>query len=83
VGQVTRFFKKISVAEVRIYSGTIQKGDDILFMGKRSLSEIVTVKEMRKEDQPIDRAIKGDIIGIQLPFTVKPKDKVFLWKRRN
>jgi putative protease len=82
VGQVTRFFKKISVAEVRVYSGTIKKNEEILFIGKSRVSDIVRVKEMRNNHEAIDSAKKGDVVGIKLPFVVKPHDKVFLWKRK-
>ncbi|MBF0521672.1 MAG: U32 family peptidase [Candidatus Omnitrophica bacterium] len=83
VGEVTRFFKKISVAEVRLLTGTIKIKDSILFVGKTTPSEITKVKDIRLNDASVTEAKKGDIVGIQLPFIVKPRDKVFIWKKKS
>ncbi|MDP8212667.1 MAG: peptidase U32 family protein [Candidatus Zapsychrus exili] len=83
VGDVTRFFKKISVAEVRVRTKEIKVGDDILFLGKSTPSEKHKVAEMRIDDKSVKKAKKGDFVGIKLPFFAKPQDKVFLWKRKH
>ena len=83
VGDVTRFFKKISVAEIRLRSGGIKNGEEILFIGNKTPGLITVVKEMQKEEIFVNIAKKGEAVGIKVPFDVRPKDKVFLWKKRN
>ncbi len=82
VGQVTRFFNQIQVAEVRLSSGRIEKGQELLFSGKTTPARICRLEEMQKGDEFIDCAQKGDIVGIKTPFRVRPKDKVFLWNEK-
>ncbi len=81
-GEVTRFFKKISVAEVRLRSAGLHRGDTLVFIGKTTPGVTCDALEMQKEERFIETAQKGDIIGIKLPFVVRPKDKVFLWRKR-
>ena len=82
IGEVTRFFKKISVAEVRLRTGRICKGEELLFIGKTTPAEQTRIEEMQKDGCFIDRAQKGDVVGLKVPFLLRPRDKVFLWKER-
>lgn len=82
VGDVTRFFKRISVAEVRLRSGSIRVGDELVIMGNSTPSLIFTAEQMKREDCFVDQADKGDVIGLKVPAVVRPKDKVFLWRDR-
>lgn len=82
VGEVTRFFKKISVAEIKLRSGELSVNDNIIFIGKATTTDIINVKELTINNEFIEKAQKGSIIGIKLPVQVKPKDKVFLWQEK-
>ena len=82
VGEVTQFFKKISVAAVHIRTHKLFKGAEILVIGNRTPGLTAVVEEMKLDDVFIKQADKGDIVGIKLPFPVRPKDKVFLWRER-
>ena len=82
VGEVTRFFKKISVAEVKLRSADLMKGQQLLFIGKSTAAPTMTVEEMQKENAFVEKAEKGDVIGLKVPFVVKPRDKVFLWRKK-
>ena len=42
-----------------------------------------TVEEMEIKHSKVDSVEKGNKVGIKLDFTVRPKDKVFLWKRKS
>jgi putative protease len=83
IGEVTRFFKKISVAEVRLRSAGLRRADRLLFIGKSTPGLMCEALEMQKDEQFVETAQKGDTIGIKVPFIVRPKDKVFLWRERN
>ncbi|MFH1395345.1 MAG: U32 family peptidase [Candidatus Omnitrophota bacterium] len=80
VGEVIKFYKKISVAEISIMSGRLKKGDKILISGKRTPAGFAEVREMEIKHKSVDDAAKGTAVGIKLPFLVHAKDKVFLWK---
>jgi len=82
LGHVTRFFKKINVAEIRLRSGDLRKGDQILFIGNSTPAEVVMVDELQCEHKYVNKVKKGESVGVKLPFGVKPKDKVFLWREK-
>ena len=83
IGKVTRFFKKIDVAEVKVTSYGINKGDKLLFMGKNTPAEWVENYQMQIEGKVVESIEKETSVGIKVPFTVKPKDKVFIWRKKN
>lgn len=82
IGEVTRFFKKINVAEIRLRSAGINQGDEILFIGNKTSGLMTIIDEMQKDEAFIETATKGETVGVKLPFIVRPKDKVFLWRER-
>lgn len=82
VGEVTRFFKKISVAEIRLRSEGLEIGKEILFIGNKTPGLTSVIEEMQMDESFVEFVQKGDTVGIKLPFIVRPKDKVFLWRKR-
>jgi putative protease len=82
IGDVTRFFKKIQVAELKVKAEPVSVGDTLIFIGKTTPASTWNVTEMQVEHRAIRHAQKGQSIGIKLPFMVKPRDKVFLWKKK-
>ena len=82
-GEVTRFFKKISVAEVRLLSHGLRKGEEVLITGNKTPALKSLVEEMKRDDDFILSARKGETVGLKVPRAVRPKDKVFLWRRRS
>jgi len=83
VGRVTRFFKKISVAQIKVLDHALSVGDTIIFIGKHTPSPEAKVGQIECEHKPRKRASRGDEVGVKLPFTVRNNDKVFLWKKIN
>lgn len=83
LGEVTRYFKKISVAEIRLRTGSLSKGEQILFIGKSTPADAIIVDEIQNNNEFVNNAKKGEVIGVKIPFVVKPKDKVFIWRRRD
>ena len=80
VGKVTRFFKKISVGEICLQSSSLKKGDKILFIGKNTPADSCEVNEIQHDGKFVKKAEKGQTVGIKLPFVVKPRDKMFIWR---
>ena len=81
VGEVRHYYKRIGVAEIAVVHDAIRVGDPLLFIGHSTPALSSTIQEMQIEHQPLDQASKGQIVGVKLPFAVKPKDKVFLWDK--
>jgi len=82
VGEVRKYYKKISVADVRIRTGRLARGDEILVIGKSTPAYMATIDEMQQDNVFVDEVGKGQSAGIKLPFVVNPKDKVFLWRKK-
>jgi len=76
VGVVEKFFTKPSVAAIKVTKGTIKKGDTLMYKGHTTdFSE--EVKSMELDNNPIDEAKVGDLIGIQVKERVRENDTVY------
>jgi len=81
VGKIGKFYKKISVAEVRLINAPLKKGQNILVFGKTTPAQVATVEQLRNRDRAvINFAEKGELIAVKLPFRARPGDKVFLYE---
>ena len=75
VGRVTHFYKKISVAIIEL-SETLLVGDTIHISGNTTdLTQ--KVESMQIEHQNVEKAEKGQIIGLKVNGEVRVKDSVF------
>ncbi|MBU1864611.1 MAG: U32 family peptidase [Candidatus Omnitrophica bacterium] len=80
LGDVLRFFSKISVAEVLLRNNDCVVGDKLLFTGKKTGSKEHIIHEIEIDHTRIKRASKGSKIAIKTDFVVRKGDKVFLLK---
>lgn len=80
LGKVTNYFKKLNVAEIKLETGDLQKGDTILFTGPTTGIVEHTVNELRDENTNSgESALKGTLCSVPEPSTVRRADKVFKW----
>jgi len=77
VGEVMKFFAKPSVAAIKVTEGEIRVGDRIKFKGHTTDFED-QIQSMEIDNQPIEKAIPGQLIGIKVKDRVREKDVV--WK---
>ncbi len=82
LGEVTNFYNRISVAEVLLNNAGVKLGEEILIFGKTTAAFSTKISELQIDHQAVKSAQKGDLVGIKLSSPVKPKDKVFLWRKR-
>lgn len=82
VGEITRFFKKIGVAELKVRNASLKKGDEIVCIGKSTPASFAVVTDIQIEHKPVQSLMQGQAAGIKVPFVLKRKDKVFLWRRK-
>jgi putative protease len=76
VGRVQKFFTKPSVAAIEMTAGIVQIGDKLHFKGHTTDFED-TVTTMEMENQPIQEAKQGDLIGIKVKDRVRENDTVY------
>jgi len=82
IGEVEHFFDKIRVAEVRLMKEGLAVGDEVLISGKKTPASFTGISELQINHRPVKSAQKGASIGVKVPFVVRPKDKVFLWRKK-
>ncbi len=82
LGEIVKFYKKISVAEIFIRNEGIKVGQEILISGRTTPASFAKVTELQQYHKPVDSACIGEAVAIKLPFTARPKDKAFIWRRR-
>ncbi len=75
IGKVTHYFNKIGVAVVEL-TGTISIGDTILIKGAHTEFEM-EIKSMQIEHENIQKAGKGQSIGLKVDQKVHENDAVF------
>ncbi|MBW1727083.1 MAG: translation elongation factor-like protein [Deltaproteobacteria bacterium] len=76
VGVVVNFYAKPSVAAIKVTGGSIRKGDLLKYKGSTSdFTEEVTSMEI--ENQAVEEAKSGDLVGVKVKERVREKDKVY------
>lgn len=76
VGIVVNFYAKPGVAAVKVTRGIIKKGDILKYKGYTTdFTEVVSSMEI--ENQPVEKAQKGDLVGVKVKERVRENDKVY------
>jgi putative protease len=76
VGVIVKFFAKPSVAAIEITTGSIKTGDLLRYQGHTTdFTEEVTSMEI--DNQKVEEAKVGDLVGIQVKERVRENDKVY------
>ena len=76
VGVVVKFFAKPSVAAIEVTSGTIKTGDLLKYKGHTTEFE-EAVGSIEMDNQSIEEAKVGDLVGIKVKERVRENDKVY------
>ncbi len=81
VGKVTKFYKKIGVAEIIVHGNTpIKIGDTLIYQGPTTGSHEEKIASLEKEHQSIIEAKQGEKIAIKVAKDLKINDEVFIVK---
>jgi hypothetical protein len=75
-GTVTHYLDKINVAIIKL-NKTVKTGDILIIQGSNCLF-YQPVTEMQIERKPVERARKGDHIGLKVGFTSRIDGQVYL-----
>jgi len=76
VGIIVKFFAKPSVAAIEVRSGSIKIGDLLRFKG-HTTDFTEKVGSMQIENQPVEEAVVGNLIGIKVKERVRENDKIY------
>jgi putative protease len=77
VGKITNYFKNIGVAEIKMETGEISVGDEILVIGPTTGVYEDTIKEIRVDLKPVETTVKGDLCSMVTSELVRRADKVY------
>lgn len=81
IGRVLNYYKKPQVAEIKIETGEINKGDILLIQGPTTGCLQVEAVSMQINDETVDRAEKKESVGV-LCELVRKNDKVYVFRER-
>lgn len=77
VGEVEHWFGNIDVAGIRVTDGEIKIGDTIHVSGHTS-DFTHEVDSMEIDNEPVEKAGPGDLIGVRVPEHARPGDSVYV-----
>lgn len=77
IGKVTNYFAKIGVAEIKIESHDLKKGEEIKIIGETTGVYEDFIDEIRLELTSVDSVVKGDICSIATKELVRRGDKLY------
>jgi putative protease len=76
VAVIVKFFAKPSVAALQVTEGSIKRGDTLRYKGHTTdFTEVVNSMEV--DNQPVEEAKVGDLIGVKVKERVRENDKVY------
>ncbi len=76
VAVVVKFFAKPSVAALEVTNGSIKQGDLLRYKG-HTTDFIEEIASMEMDNQSVEEAKVGDLIGVKVKERVRENDKVY------
>jgi putative protease len=77
VGQVTNYFTKLKVAEIKLETQDLSVGDEIHIIGPTTGVVEETIREIRYDLNPVQQVRKGDVCSIPVDTFLRRSDKVY------
>jgi len=74
IGKIQHYYSKIGVALLHLNNSSLKTGDSIYITGKTTGIIKTKIKEMQINHKPVQKAIKGNDVGIKLPLCRKGDD---------
>ncbi len=75
VGSISKFFKKPNVAAIEL-TDTLEIGDKVKFQGAHT-DFTQKIESMEIDREPVERAGKGQSVGVKVKKRVRPTDEVY------
>lgn len=77
LGKGIRYYSKLNVAEFKIETHSLKKGDKILITGPTTGVVEYVIDEMRVDDKIVEEVKKGDNFSVQMDDKIRPSDKLY------
>ncbi|PJE81468.1 protease [Candidatus Pacearchaeota archaeon CG10_big_fil_rev_8_21_14_0_10_32_42] len=79
IGKVTHYYPNASVGTILLSTGELHVGDEINIIGVTTGIEKIKVEKIEINKKPIEKAVKGEEVGVKLP-KVRINDDVYIIK---
>jgi putative protease len=76
-GKITNYFTNLGVAEVKLETGGIRLGDEIIITGPTTGVFQSVIDEIRVELESVDEAVKGEYCSIPVNQKLRRSDKLY------
>ncbi|MGK9369353.1 peptidase U32 family protein [Melioribacter sp. Ez-97] len=77
IGRVINYYKKNKVAHIVVDADRLETGDQLYIIGNTTGVVELKVNSMLKDDEPKNKAVKGDDVTIYCEEKVRENDKVY------
>ncbi|MFZ6034252.1 MAG: peptidase U32 family protein [Melioribacter sp.] len=77
IGRVINYYKKNKVAHIVIDADQLETGDELYIIGNTTGVVELKVNSMLKDDEPKNKAVKGEDVTIYCEEKVRENDKVY------
>lgn len=77
IGKVLNYFSRIKVVEIKVESGELNLGDEILIMGPTTGVYESTTSEIRVDLTATHKAVKGEVCSIPVSSEIRRGDKLY------
>lgn len=82
IGHATNFFRKTSIGEFMLESGSIAVGDSLLVTGDTTGALKIPIDTLFVDGKEATAAKKGDLITVSVPSRIRPNDKLYVVRDR-
>jgi putative protease len=76
-GKITNYFSNLGVAEIKLETGSLKVGDEILITGPSTGVVETIIEEIRVELNPVKEATKGVYCSIPIKEKLRRSDKLY------
>ena len=76
VGEVSKYFARAGVAGIQVEAASLSIGDTIHIVG-HTTDFTQRIESLQLENQAIEKAMPGQLVGIGVKDRVREKDQVF------
>ena len=81
IGRVEKYWGKIGVAHIKIFTKQIKTGDEVYIKGDTTGLIRAKIQDIEINNKKVDKAVKGQDVGIKLPRCRKG-DEVYLIEKK-
>jgi putative protease len=82
LGEIVNFYQDLSVGEIILRGGDLNKGAELLVIGKKTPAGIFKAEEIEVEHKSVDHVKRGQRAAVKFPVPARRNDRVYLWYKK-